>query len=129
MNTIYFENLKVWQDSTDIAAALYQQLKDHQPFSMKDHMQRTTLSIASNINKFFERRSQEESIQFLYTALEFCMELKSQLQIAQHDQLLLTEVSDLLQERARQISAMLYKLIHNKRTAMHPLYNPLYCMA
>lgn len=126
MQTGNVENFRMQQESTTLAMKLYQQLKRTRDFDTKDHLLKSAVSIAVHMDKFFEKRAHPESIQLLYKALEFCVDLKAQLQIAKDDHVLIREMADVMIEKARQISAILYKLIHHKKLIMHPLYSPLH---
>lgn len=120
-----FENLQVWQESTALVLELYKLLKDCKDVNMKDQLQSLIVSIASEIDQAFDRQDHQEMIRLLHTALRSCTELKLQLNVAK-DHLLFTEdVADALVEKTRQVSALLYRVIHYKKTVTHPLFNPL----
>lgn len=80
-----FEDLPVWQNARELAMLVYRitskgKLKDD--YGLKNHLQRSVVSISSNIAEGFERGSKREFIQFLYIAKGSCGELRSQLYIA-----------------------------------------------
>lgn len=108
-----FEDLKVWQESTALAVELYQHLKDCKDFGLKDQMQRSTISISSNITENFDRQTHREFIQFLYRGL--CAELRTQLHIAQSVNVFSTSVAEALLEKTCQISAISYKPIQYRK--------------
>lgn len=119
-----FENLQLWQESTASVLELYQHIKDCKDLNIKDQIQRLAAAIASNIDQAFEIQAGQENIQLFSKALRLCTELKSQLYTAKDNYVLTTAKADLMIEKTRQISSVLYKLIHYKKRAVHPLFNP-----
>jgi four helix bundle protein len=80
-----FEDLPVWKEPKELAVFIYKltsQGKISRDFSLKDQIQRSAVSISSNIAEGFERGSKKEFIQFLYIAKGSCGELRSQIHIA-----------------------------------------------
>ena len=80
-----FEDLPVWQNARELAALVYRttskgKLKDD--YGLKNQIQRSVISVSSNIAEGFERGSKQEFIQFLYIAKASAGELRSQLFIA-----------------------------------------------
>ncbi|MEQ9441562.1 MAG: four helix bundle protein [Cyclobacteriaceae bacterium] len=110
-----FEELEVWQESTELAVTLYKHLKNCKDFGMRDQMQRAVVSIASNIAEGFDRQSQKEFIQFLYIARGSCAEVRTQLHIAAKVGILQSTEAETLKEQTRKISAMLYNLIQYRK--------------
>ncbi len=78
-----FEDLIVWQEAKALATKIYGELKECRDYGFRDQLQRSSVSIASNIAEGFERRSNKEFIQHLYVAKGSCSELRTQLYIAQ----------------------------------------------
>lgn len=80
-----FEDLEVWQLARKLVKSIYKltaQSKFSKDFSLTNQIQRSVISIMSNIAEGFERKSKKEFIQFLYTAKGSCGELRNQLYIA-----------------------------------------------
>lgn len=80
-----FEDLEVWQLSRKLVKDVYELTsgnKFQNDFNLCRHMQKTAVSIMSNIAEGFERQSKKEFIRFLYTAKGSCGELRSQLYVA-----------------------------------------------
>ncbi len=88
-----FEDLDVWKESMRLSALLYKSLKSFRDFSLKNQMERASLSIPSNI------------------AEGSCGELRTQLYLAMKTNQLEKKVAEELLEATRKISAMLAKLI------------------
>lgn len=80
-----FKELKVWQESKQLAVEIYK-LTNNETFNknygLKDQIQRSAVSIASNIAEGSERDTDKEFIRFLYIAKGSLAELITQLEIA-----------------------------------------------
>jgi len=79
------ENLRVWQDAVGLATEVYLLIKNSDSFSkdfgLKDQVQRSVVSISSNIAEWNDRQSDVEFRRFLYIARWSSSELKTQLYI------------------------------------------------
>ncbi len=62
-----FEDLEVWKRACRLAVKIYQSLEHSKDFTLKDQMQRASVSIASNISEGYER-SPKDFIRFLVIA-------------------------------------------------------------
>jgi len=81
-----FEELKVWQRGVELAIEVYKMIKEtklSKDFGLKDQMQRSSVSISSNIAEGDELDTQKQSIKFFYIAKGSCAELYTQLIIAE----------------------------------------------
>ena len=63
-----FEDLKVWKTGMGLASAVYKRVKLLRDHGLKDQMQRSAISIPSNIAEGYERNSNKEFIQHLFIA-------------------------------------------------------------
>jgi len=104
-----FEDLKIWQDSVTIAVEIYALFKDSKDFGFRDQIQRSSVSIPSNIAEGYDRQSNNEFIRFLRIAKASCAELRTQIIIAQRVGMV-HDVTNLI-ERTKSLSAMIQKLI------------------
>ncbi len=77
-----FEDLKVWQRSVDLAAEIIGEFYEKPFRSIHDQIQRSALSIPSNIAEGSERGGIKENKQFLRYAQGSSGELKTQLIVA-----------------------------------------------
>ena len=80
-----FEDLEVWRLSRELVESIYKLssgAKFAKDFGLANQIQRSAVSIMSNIAEGFERKSKKEFINFPYIAKGSCGELRSQLYIA-----------------------------------------------
>ena len=93
----------------------YKSLTNCKDFGFRDQMQRSAVSIPSNIAEGFERSSNKEFIQFLYIAKASCAELRTQLYLGMEIEILDKSKAKELIEKTKKISAMLYRLIQTRK--------------
>lgn len=77
-----FEDLPVWQRAIDLACQVYDVTESEafrRRFSLRDQMERSSLSVSSNIAEGFERGTKPDFLNFLYIARGSAGELRSQL--------------------------------------------------
>ena len=72
-----FEDLNVWKESVKLSVNIYKALKNCKDFGLRDQIQRSAVSIPSNISEGFDRKGNKEFIQFLYIAKGSCSELRT----------------------------------------------------
>lgn len=80
-----FEDLEVWQEARRLTQTIYRVTRTEKlskEFSLRDQIQRASVSVMSNIAEGFERGGNQEFIQFLYVAKASCGEVRSQLYVA-----------------------------------------------
>lgn len=109
-----FEDLDVWKLTVDT----YKSFKASTDYSLKDQIQRASVSIPSNIAEGAERDSTADFIKFLRYSKGSCAELRTQLYIHQriHPG---TDILPLIQE-TKEISAMLQALINSLKRKPTP---------
>jgi four helix bundle protein len=77
-----FEDLPVWKDSIGLAERIYS-LTEKPPFkgkySLRDQIERASLSVSNNIAEGFERGTTQELLTFLYIARGSAGEVRSML--------------------------------------------------
>ncbi|PIR17989.1 MAG: four helix bundle protein [Deltaproteobacteria bacterium CG11_big_fil_rev_8_21_14_0_20_49_13] len=79
-----FQDLEVWNEGKDLAIQIFniwQKIDNKGYFSLQDQMQRSALSIPSNIAEGSERKSANEFMRYLYIAKGSTAELRTQLYI------------------------------------------------
>lgn len=79
------ENIEVWKKSVQLAKDIYSICKSNpqikNDYGIRDQIQRSAVSIASNISEWNDRETDKEYARFLYIARGSCSELKTQLYI------------------------------------------------
>lgn len=110
-----FEDLEVWKRGCQLAVDTYVATEGLRDYGLKDQLQRSAVSIPSNIAEGAERDSEGDFIRFLRISKGSCAELRTQLYISQRvakelGQLPLKGSAELISE-TREISKMLQGLI------------------
>lgn len=109
MRTTRFEELRVWQESMNLALKVFKEFKTSKEFWIRVQIQRSCLSIPSNIAEGHDRRTTKEYMQFLTIARGSCAEVRTQLLLAQNAEIICEEASFELLESSNKITAMLNK--------------------
>lgn len=109
-----FEDLTVWREGLQLAIEVYKSLATCEDYGLRSQMQRSSVSISSNIAEGFERNSNKEFIRFLRIAKGSSGELRTQLYLAIHVGILDEETGGALIEKSRHISRMLQSLIKTR---------------
>ena len=106
-----FEDLEIWKKGMRLTLEMYKLMQGCKDFGFKDQIQRSAVSIPSNISEGYERQTNKEFIQFLCIARGSCGELRTQLYIAKElGYIAKTDFTTLL-ENTKHLSAMLNNLI------------------
>lgn len=108
-----FEDLRVWKAGCDIAVRVYDAFRASKDFGLKDQIQRSSVSIASNIAEGAERGSDKDFVRFLHHAKGSSAEMRTQAIIARR----VGEISDAdceeIQSAGKQVSRQLQALIRS----------------
>jgi four helix bundle protein len=112
-----FEDLEVWKRSCNLAVDVCVATHHSKNYGLKDQLQRSAISIPSNIAEGSERDSDGDFIRFLRISKGSCGELRTQLYISDrvHKALNLEPIanSNEMIKETREISAMLQGLIRS----------------
>ena len=119
-----FEDLDVWKRGCSLTVDIHLALADSRDFALRGQMERSALSIPSNIAEGAERDSTPEFIKFLRYSKGSCGELRTQLYIAERVRRKLgappMENSRHLISETKELSRMLQGLINSlKRRLDH----------
>jgi four helix bundle protein len=102
-----FEDLEVWQRACRLAAEIFEEFRSCDFINLKNQIERSALSIPSNIAEGAERGGTKEFSQFLKIAKGSCGELRTQLYIAAKLKTLESQKSKSLIAESKEISAMI----------------------
>lgn len=112
-----FEDLEVWKRGCQLAVDVHVAVHDSKDFALKSQMERSSLSIPSNIAEGCERDSTADFIKFLRYSKGSCGELRTQLYVAekvrQRIGLKSSEDSRPMIRETKEISRMLQGLINS----------------
>ena len=78
-----FEDLDVWKRGCQLAVDVHVALAESKDFALRGQMERSSLSIPSNIAEGAERENTKEFINFLRYAKGSCGELRTQLYVSE----------------------------------------------
>jgi four helix bundle protein len=117
MATTTFEDLDVWKRGCQLAVDVCVVTDAMKNYGLKDQLQRSAISIPSNIAEGAERDSEGDFIRFLRISKGSCGELRTQLYISERVQKALNQdplpgSREMIQE-TQEISAMLQGLIRS----------------
>ena len=79
-----FEELPVWKDAIDLAVAVYAFTTSAAfkgKYSLRDQLERATVSVSNNVAEGFERGTTNELLSFLYISRGSCGEVRSMLSL------------------------------------------------
>jgi len=121
LNVAYssYEDLDDWKRGGRIAVRIYEILKDCRDYALKDQMTRAAVSMPSAIAEGTERDSRAEFIRFLHIARRKRIgELRTQLYIAQENNVLAMEDKEALIQELKTISSKLHSLIKSLKSKL-----------
>lgn len=110
-----FEDLTVWKEGMRLCVDVYALLKECRDYGFRDQIQRSSVSIPSNIAEGFERQTDKEFVQYLFIAKGSCAELRTQLYLASELKIIEKQQGLELIDRTKKLSSMLQKLITVRR--------------
>ncbi len=109
-----FKDLIVWQKAKDLAVFVYKIAEEGsfgRDYGLRDQMQRSAVSIASNIAEGDERDTDRESVRFFYIAKGSLAELRTQIQIAYEIGYLEKQIYEAIEADCIELGKMIGKLI------------------
>jgi four helix bundle protein len=110
-----FEDLEVWKRACGLAVFVYQSLEKAKDFGLRDQMQRSAVSTASNVTEGSERPT-KDFMRFLRMAKGSAAELRTQTYIAAKVGMINTEQMKHIVEETKGISRMLTGLSRSLKT-------------
>lgn len=106
-----YQDLHIWKKSYRLCVEIYKSVKASREFALRDQIQRSAISVPSNIAEGFNRSTNKEYLYFLKVSRGSCAELQTQLMIAGEVGLINAEKSSSFVKTAEEVSAMLQNLI------------------
>ena len=106
-----FEDLEVWQESITLTRDIYLMFKNCKDYGFKDQIQRSAVSIPSNISEGFERLTDKDAARFFSIAKGSAGELRTQIYLASLLNYIEHNEKMVFIERITSISKMLSGLI------------------
>ena len=109
-----FQDLRVWQQAHDLVLMIYRITKDfpkHEMYGLASQMQRSAVSVTSNIAEGFGRYSAAEKVRFYNVAGASLTELQNQLIIAKDVEYVVRDIFAEIYERSIKVHMMNNKLI------------------
>jgi four helix bundle protein len=124
-----YRELEVWQKSFNLVTKIYKltgRLPKQEQYGLASQIQRSAVSIPSNIAEGWGRGKTREYIQFLQVARGSLMELETHLVIAQKPNYIKPENLSENQQEIESIGRMLNRLVQSlkKRLASSSITNP-----
>jgi four helix bundle protein len=118
-----FKELKVWQRSKDLSVYIYKITNSGsfgKDYSLRDQIRRATVSIPSNIAEGDERETDKEAVRYFYIAKGSSAEVLTQAIIAFEIGYIKKETFEEIEQRCKEISGMLFKLISARSKTFRP---------
>ena len=109
-----FRDLDVWKKGIEIVKNVYEftvTFPKQEFYGLASQMQRSSVSIPSNVAEGFNRFHNKEYKQFLYMSLGSCAELETQIEIASELKYIAQQKKSFLLEKLDHESRMLRNLI------------------
>jgi len=106
-----FEDLIVWQRAKQLAVVIFKKFELNRNYSLRDQIQRATVSISNNIAEGFERKGNKELKHFLFIAKGSCGEVRSMLHLSLELNYIPKDEYESLLDEALTISKMLSAFI------------------
>jgi len=109
-----FRDLDIWKKGIEIVKDVYgivEKFPKQEFYGLVSQIQRSAVSIPSNIAEGFNRFHNKEYKQFLYIALGSCAELETQIEIASELKYINNEKKKDILEKIKHESCMLTNLI------------------
>ena len=110
-----FEDLRCWQSARELVKEIYQLTKTERlarDFGLRDQLQRSAVSIMTNIAEGFARYNRKDFMRFLNYAQSSAVELKSLLYIVQDSGWVSANTMSNLQNNSGKVKSMILGLIN-----------------
>lgn len=106
-----FEELVIWQEGMKICYQVYDALEHCHDFGLRNQMERSAVSVPSNIAEGYELSSDRAFIRHLYIAKGSAGELRTQMYIAIRQKYISVETGTELLAQVKKLGGMIQKFI------------------
>lgn len=109
-----FEDLDIWKEARSLTGKIYKLTREGsfaRDFGLCSQIQRSSVSVMSNIAEGYERGGNQEFIQFLSIAKGSCGEVRCQLYIALDQRYIEAQEAEALMDQHKKLSIMIYKFM------------------
>ncbi len=110
-----FEDLIIWQNAMNLCDEVYTVLRKCKDYSLRDQMQRSAVSIPSNIAEGFELSTNRAFIRHLYISKGSAGELRTQLYIAIRQGYINEQKGALLVDMTKKLGGMMSNFISARK--------------
>ena len=110
-----FEDLLIWQLAMELCDEVYEAMEDCRDFGLKDQLQRSAVSVPSNIAEGFELNTNKAFIRHLNIAKGSGGELRTQLYIAIKRSYINETHGSYLFEKTKKLSGMIFNFIKTRK--------------
>ncbi len=106
-----FEDIEVWKKAQKATLDIYQAFRLNKDFSLRDQIQRASVSVSNNIAEGYERQGNKEFKKFLFIAKGSSAEVRSMLYLSHELKYINSEQCNKLLDQYREISRMISAFI------------------
>ena len=110
-----FEDLLIWQEGMQLCYKVYDELIECRDYGLKNQMERSAVSVPSNIAEGYELSSDRAFIRHLYIAKGSIAELRTQLYIAIRQKYIPDETGISMIAHTQRLSGMIQKFINARK--------------
>ena len=110
-----FEDLLIWQEGMDLCDQIYTALQTCHDYGLRNQMERSAVSIPSNISEGFELNTNRAFIRHLFIAKGSGGELRTQIYIAIRRKYISPELGNELILKTKKLGGMIFNFIAARR--------------
>ncbi|MEA4975133.1 MAG: four helix bundle protein [Paludibacter sp.] len=107
-----FENLNVWKESRQLVKDVYILMKNCKDYSLKDQIQRASVSVINNIAEGAESGSDMQHIRYLNISKASCAEVRSMFYLCEDIGACSPEEAKLFRDKTKIVITGIQKLIN-----------------
>ena len=112
---LQLEELHIWKESMELCNSIYDVMSTCRDYGLRNQLERSSVSIPSNIAEGYELNSDRGFIRHLYIAKGSCGELRTQLYIAIRRNYISKDHGNKLIIEAKAVSGMIQNFIKERK--------------